>query len=250
MQTVAKEGEQDYLANIGEMGRTHCLNKPFSDTYCGMNLTSIGTIMSLLPPAPARILDLGCGGGWTSIFLARHGYEVVGQDIAADMIELARENAGLYRVGDHLQFICGDFESLDFQDHFDAAIFFDSLHHAEDEALAIRSAYRALKPGGILITHEPGEGHAIHPQSIQAMELYGVTERDMPPQLIIARGKEAGFVDARILPMPEELFSIFYKRRTYPKHLLSKRRFNISRRVLRLLFKPDPAKGAIVIQTK
>ncbi|WHO40585.1 methyltransferase domain-containing protein [Sphingobium sp. AP49] len=247
---MPKEGEQAYLANIGEMGRDHCLHKPFSDPLCGLNLTSIGTIMSLLPPPPARILDLGCGGGWTSSFLARHGYEVVGQDIAADMIELAREGARLYGIGDNLRFVCSDFESLDFDGYFDAAIFFDSLHHAEDEGLAIRSVFRALKPGGMLITHEPGEGHADNPISIQAMELYGVTERDMPPHLIIARGREAGFADARILPMPEELFSIFYKRRTYPKRLLSKRRFYIVRRVLRLLFKPDPTKGAIVVLTK
>ena len=44
--------------------------------------------MGFLPDPPARILDMGCGGGWTSIFFAKRGYEVVGQDISQDMIDV------------------------------------------------------------------------------------------------------------------------------------------------------------------
>lgn len=46
--------------------------------------------MKLLPPPPARVLDLGVGSGWTSEMLARCGYRVVGLDIAPDMIAIAR----------------------------------------------------------------------------------------------------------------------------------------------------------------
>lgn len=247
---MPKEGEHTYLALTGEAGRQHSLHKPFSDPLCGINLMSIGTIMTLLPPPPAVILDLGCGGGWTSVFLAKHGYQVVGQDIAADMIELANENCRLHGLESQLRFLCSDFESLQLDGQFDAAIFFDSLHHAEDERLAIESVYKALKPGGMLITHEPGEGHSTNPLSIQAMELYGVTERDMPPSLIIACGKEAGFTDFQILPMPHDIFDIFYERRTYPKRMASKRRWKMTKRVLRLLFNPNPAASAIVVMTR
>jgi SAM-dependent methyltransferase len=38
-----------------------------------------------------RVLDLGCGSGWLSIFLAREGFEVVGVDLARHAIELARQ---------------------------------------------------------------------------------------------------------------------------------------------------------------
>lgn len=247
---MPKAGELTYLANIGEGGREHSLEKPFSDSACGIALASIGLIMTLLPPPPARILDLGCGGGWTSVFFAKRGYEVVGQDIAPDMIELARENCERHGLSDRLSFVCSDFESLDMDGSFDAAIFFDSLHHAEDELLAIGSAYRALKPGGLLITHEPGDGHATTPASIEAMQLYGVTERDMPPRLIMQRGKEVGFTDFRVLPMPHYLHDIFYSGRTYPKRLLSKRRWNMTKRVLKMVFSPDPGLSAIVVMTK
>ncbi|MGE4323768.1 MAG: class I SAM-dependent methyltransferase [Sphingobium sp.] len=247
---MSKEGEHAYLANIGELGRQHSLYKPFSDPLCGINLMSIGAIMALLPPRPAAVLDLGCGGGWTSVFLARHGYDVVGQDIAQDMIDLAEENRQLHAPTQQLRFICNDFEDMVFENQFDAAIFFDSLHHSDDEALAIRAVYRALKPGGILITHEPGNGHSTNPQSIEAMRLYGVNERDMPPELIMQRGREAGFTDMRILPMPHDLFDIFYKKRTFPNRMISKRRWLIIRRLLKLMFDPDPGASAIVVMTK
>ncbi len=41
-----------------------------------------------------------------------------------------------------------------------------------------------LEARGILVTHEPGFGHSLNPDSIQAMKLYGVTEKDMPPSHI------------------------------------------------------------------
>jgi len=247
---MPKDAERAYLANIGEDGAHHSLHKPFSDPYCGLELASIGFIMGLLPSPPAHILDMGCGGGWTSQFFARAGYTVTGQDIAPDMIALAQENARINGVADRTTFVCSDFENLDLDGQFDAAIFFDALHHADDEALAIRSAYRALKPGGMLVTHEPGEGHSTAPGSIEAMERYGVNERDMPPHLIMARGREAGFTGFRVLPMPHVLQDIFYTPRSYPNRRLSARRWRMTKRVLKLLFEPDLKQGAIVVLTK
>jgi 2-polyprenyl-3-methyl-5-hydroxy-6-metoxy-1,4-benzoquinol methylase len=247
---MPKDAERAYLANMGEDGREHSLNKPFSDPQCGIQLASIGFIMSLLPPAPARILDLGCGGGWTSLFYARHGHDVTGQDIAPDMIDLSRENATLNGLADRIRFLCSDFEGLEQEGHYDAAIFYDALHHAEDEGAAIRSAWRALKPGGILITHEPGEGHSQSAESIEAMAKFAVNERDMPPHLIIARGKEAGFTRFRVLPMPALLYSTFYQERDYSGRWLSKRRWKMMQRAMRMLFNPDMKEGAIVVMTK
>ena len=69
---MAKNGEIDYLKNLGEEGINHALNKPFSDTDCvGNILIQIGTVIGLLPPAPKNLLDLGCGTGWTSCFFRK-----------------------------------------------------------------------------------------------------------------------------------------------------------------------------------
>ena len=40
-----------------------------------------------------RVLDVACGTGQHALALARRGYEVVGADLSAAMIERARENA-------------------------------------------------------------------------------------------------------------------------------------------------------------
>ena len=80
-----------------------------------------------------------------------------------------------------LDFVLSDYESLTFSEIFDCAVFYDSLHHATDEKSALETVHRALRPGGVLITHEPGAGHSKSPDSLRAMELYGVTEKTWRP---------------------------------------------------------------------
>jgi SAM-dependent methyltransferase len=207
---MGKQDEIDYLARIGEVGAAHAQGKPFSDPYCGAMLSDLGGLFMLLPPPPARVLDLGCGTGWTSTFLAKRGYQVVGQDIAPDMIAIAEQNKARDAL-DQLQFLVSDYESLGFSDEFDAALFYDCLHHAEDPSAALTSVYRALKPGGILITLEPGRGHSKHEHTRKAVAAFGVTELDMPPSLIVRLARRIGFRQARIHPMPKTLAIVQYQ---------------------------------------
>ena len=82
------------------------------------------------------------------------------------------------------------------------------------------------------------------------MARFGVNERDMPPHLIIARGKEAGFTGFRILPMPSLLYSTFYQQRDYSGRWLSKRRWKMLGRAARMIFSPDMREGSVVVLTK
>ncbi len=52
----------------------------------------------VLPAFPARLLDLGCGTGEHSRFLAEKGYEVVGIDSSDAMLQKAREGGPFPRV--------------------------------------------------------------------------------------------------------------------------------------------------------
>jgi SAM-dependent methyltransferase len=196
---MAKQGEIEYLGKIGEAGVRHAVGKPFTDPYCPAHLMQVGAVMLLLPPPPARLLDVGCGTGWTSVFFGRRGYDVVGVDIAGDMIEHAnrlRDQAGL----DNVRFAVSDYEDMPFDGEFDCAVFYDALHHAVDEEAALRAVWRALRPGGVCISSEPGDGHAGTPASRHAVERYSVTERDMPPRTVIAAGRKAGFRHFRVYP--------------------------------------------------
>ncbi len=194
---MPKAGEKTYFGAIGQGGVKHSLAKPFSDEHAGALLAQIGTIMQLLPPPPARLLDLGCGTGWTSVMFARRGYEVVGQDISKEAIDLAQKHNPKLK---NLSFVISDFESMKYKNEFDCAVFFESLHHAEDVEAALKSVYKALKDGGVCVTAEPGLFHSSSPSSKKAVAEYGVTERDMPPSLVIKQAKKVGFKKFKVFP--------------------------------------------------
>ncbi len=244
-----KQGEIDYLRNAGEAYAVGAFDKPFSEQQCAKNLVGLGLLLSLLPGPSSRVLDLGCGTGWTSWFMAKNGHHVVGQDIAPDMIDLANRNRDRFQAHT-ASFVLSDYESLPFCDEFDAAVFYDSLHHAENPQAAIDCAFRALRPGGVLITHEPGVGHSTHPASIAAMQKWGVSEKDMPPSLIFALGRRSGFRQCRRVVDPTAVFRLFY--RVNLDTQAAEHGFRAQARsvvgVLRRLF--DARHGAICILTK
>lgn len=198
---MGKDDEIAYAERIGEAGRTHAAQKPFSDNERGRWLQLIGAVLDLLPPPPARVLDMGCGTGWTTEFLHRSGYDVVGVDIAADMVELGRSVPARRDI----TFVVADYESMSGLTGFDAVLFFDSLHHADDERAALTAAYHALAPGGCVICSEPGVGHAEHPGSLQSMAEFGVTEKDMPPRHIIEVATSVGFTRTEAIPYAFDL---------------------------------------------
>jgi ubiquinone/menaquinone biosynthesis C-methylase UbiE len=197
---MPKRGEIDYVRKLDADARDHAWRKPFSDPQCGQYLLNLGVVFTLLPPPPARILDLGVGTGWTSLFLARRGYQVVGVDIAPDMIKLSEQHLGVVSELE-VSFVTADYETLPFRGEFDAALFFDSLHHAENEMAALTSAHRALKEGGVCLTVEPGRGHALAAAMTAAK--FGVTEKDMPPTHIMELGHRLGFRESRVYARPD-----------------------------------------------
>lgn len=208
---MAKAGEKTYFKKIGTDGVAFTLSKPFSDpNNVGSLLHDIAAVFTLLPTPPARILDLGCGSGWTSSFYAKAGYEVVGVDIAPEAVKAARKH---FKDIPKLSFRAGDYDKLPYNSQFDAVVFFDSLHHAEDELIALRAAFKALKPGGVLIANEPGVGHSKNPRSIDAVKKYGVNERDMPPKLLRPQLRKAGFSVIETFAYPAITHRSLYTRR-------------------------------------
>lgn len=155
--------------------RKWLLEKPFCDARCDVYLMDVAQIMSVLPPPPAKLLDLGCGSGWTSELFARRGYQVLGIDISADMIDIAKQ-----RIEPNLEFAVCDYEANLSVRGFDAAVIYDALHSAEDEEKVQRSVYGALADGGVIVTIEPGVGHSMSEEALEVSRKYGTTEKDMP----------------------------------------------------------------------
>jgi len=193
--------ERQYYDKLSQEEIEYAKNKPFSSAFRGHYFIDIGEILALLPPPPARLLDLGCGTGWTSAVYARCGYDVVGLDVSRKAVAIA---SSTHDAG-NLRFVVGDFETMGFQDAFECAVSYDSLHHSEDEEKAIACVYRALVPGGAYILCETGLGHSHTPFAVHVAKTHGVTEKDMPPRRIIPLLRKAGFRGVFTYPRMKDL---------------------------------------------
>jgi SAM-dependent methyltransferase len=101
-----------------------------------------------------RVLDAACGTGHHAIALAQEGYQVVGADLSAPMIEKAGENAAAHGVDVEFT-VAGLGEYAALGRTFDAAICLgNSLPHLLDEAAvegALADFAAVLRPGGLLV---------------------------------------------------------------------------------------------------
>ncbi len=97
----------------------------------------------------SRVLDVACGTGNVAIPAARMGCEVTGVDIAANLLEQARERA--LREGVTVSFDEGDAEQLPYADaSFDAVLtMFGAMFAPRPELVASEFA-RVLRPGGLI----------------------------------------------------------------------------------------------------
>jgi 2-polyprenyl-3-methyl-5-hydroxy-6-metoxy-1,4-benzoquinol methylase len=112
-------------------------------------------------PARAEILDLGCGPGWTTLFHAEAGYQVVGVDIAPAAIEMATRRAR--RWGVDAEFVVADIEALNLERRFDMVLIFDALHHSTQADRVVEAIARHLRPGGWALFGEPSWLHTLSP---------------------------------------------------------------------------------------
>lgn len=209
---MAKANEIAYVEEVVRLNdvpladfQKYLLNKPFSDPRCHEYLMDVAQIMSFLPPAPAKVLDVGVGSGWTSELFAKAGYDVTGIDISPDMIALAkRRDCGA-------RFLVTDYEVGPIAGSFDAAVIYDALHHADNETSVVKNIFNALAPGGVLVTIEPGRGHSRSADSLQAVEKYGTTEKDMPYSRQRRAMDQAGFISVRQFPRASSLRNSFIR---------------------------------------
>jgi SAM-dependent methyltransferase len=169
---MTKQAERDYPLKVDQR---HLYRKPFDDPRM---LREFGLVLDILTrhvPAGGSVLDLGCGPGWTSLFLARAGWDVVGVDISERMIEIARERADRERTA--ASFVVADMEEMELERRdFDGVLIFDALHHCPGYAHVLRRACEHLRPGGHLLLLEPSWLHLYSRHAQEATRMFGVTE--------------------------------------------------------------------------
>ncbi len=141
---------------------------------------------------PGRALDLGCGTGTNSIYLAQHGFAVVGVDFARKAIASARSKAR--RAGVTAEFIVGDVTRLDaLRDPFDLILDVGCFHslQASNRARYVQTLNRLSHPGTTVLLYafsprQKGErGHLLRLRNV------GITpeqvEQALAPHFALAR---------------------------------------------------------------
>jgi len=110
-----------------------------------------------------KALDICCGAGTNTVYLAEKGFDVTGIDIAPKAVEYAKKKAAQAKV--HVAFKVQNFLKLPFEaEEFDFVFDMGCFHHVkpEDRATFINGVHRVLKKGGnyLLTCFSYKNGHA------------------------------------------------------------------------------------------
>jgi 2-polyprenyl-3-methyl-5-hydroxy-6-metoxy-1,4-benzoquinol methylase len=115
----------------------------------------LSTVYHLGAVNGGRALDMGCGWGLSSEFLAQLGHAVTAVDINPRFVDLV--NGRAQRLGLNIKAWQSGFEDFAGEPgSYDVALFYECLHHAANLPVVLDLVAALLKPGGaLLLAGEP-----------------------------------------------------------------------------------------------
>lgn len=180
---------------------------------------------------PARVADLGCGSGWSSIAIARTypKVRVDGFDFDPAVIDTARRNAAEAGVSDRVRFEARSSTDQALEGAYNLVTFFECLHDMSQPVEALRTARRLLAEGGVVVVMDeraaeeftaPGDDteRLMYGCSLVQCLPGGMAEQPsagtgavMRPATLRRYAEAAGFKEVEVLPIENDPMRRWYR---------------------------------------
>ncbi|WP_323959257.1 methyltransferase domain-containing protein [Arthrobacter sp. JZ12] len=204
------------------------MNRPWFEHELENALRQAPDLVARLEKGGATIADIGCGAGWSTIALGRAfpDASVSGFDIDAESVDLARANAA--GAGNGVEFQHIDASGLP-EGQFDVVFAFECIHDMPYPVEVLSAARRSLRAGGTVVVMDEAVAEIFDPPGDEVERLMygfslliclpdGMSHPDsagtgtvMRPATLRKYAAEAGFSDARTLPIHDFGFFRFYE---------------------------------------
>jgi SAM-dependent methyltransferase len=103
---------------------------------------------------PGRVLDLACGVGYGTRFLAERANaetRLVGVDVSAEAVDYARRHYD----ASNIEFVVSDAAAFEDPQGFETIVCLETVEHVEDPAALVAHLVGLLRPGGVLVASVP-----------------------------------------------------------------------------------------------
>jgi SAM-dependent methyltransferase len=179
--------------------------------------------------AGGRVADVGCGGGWSSIAIAKayEGVTVDGYDLDEPAVERARRSAAEQGLADRVRFHAVDPAEMDHGEGYDLVCAFECIHDMPQPVPVLR-AMRTMagESGGVMVMDERVAHEFTAPGDEIERLMYGFstlvclpdgmshpdsvgTGTVMRPGTFEGYAAEAGFDRVEILPIEADFWRFY-----------------------------------------
>jgi SAM-dependent methyltransferase len=205
------------------------MNRPWFEHRLPEAFAGVERLHEALSRPGARVAEIGFGGGWSSVALARAYPQLTvdGYDIDEASVELARRNAAEAGVADRVRF--HPMDAAEINGSFDVVLAFECIHDIPHPVEVLAAARRAAAPAGLVVVMDEAVGEEfVGPGDEVERLMYGLstvlclpdsmshagsaaTGTVMRPATLRRYAVEAGFSGIEVLPIEDFGFWRFYR---------------------------------------